>query len=551
MSESLRRRAIPGLALAGILALALGLRLWGIGFGLPYPYHVDEPTYVSAALNLGAGIRGEQLNPTGFINLLCGEYAAYFIAGRLTGVFASTADFARAYRADPSVFLLLGRLTSALLGALTALVVFLFGWASGRRRVGWLAALFMAVIFLHVRDSYFGVPDVTTAFLVGLSVVLCVLAVDRPRRAYFYLAALAGGYALATKWSIWPLLVPLVLTAIVRRRRGWSSIPEAAIAVLCLAGGVAVGAFQILYRPAAYLDYALREQQAGSAGGYNEWRVDTVAGWVFYLETLAYSLGIVLAALALVGVLRRLVHAVRRPGAADWVILSFPVVYFLVMGASRHYFVRYALPLAPFAVLFAAEAVAASASWLEARRVRGVGYVNGGLALLAVLATVQPVARDVAFDRLMTRVDTRTIAKEWIEANIPAGTKIAVDWRAHGPPLSTPELAWPASTRVYDVTTVGETGLSEHPLQWYVDNGFRYLITTSFIYDLPLVDPGWDAKRRQFYASLDQNLELVQEFRPYSGDTAPDFVFDEIYGPIVSLWQRDRPGPTLKIYRLQ
>jgi hypothetical protein len=29
------------------------------------------------------------------------------------------------------------------------------------------------------------------------------------------------------------------------------------------------------------------------------------------------------------------------------------------------------------------------------------------------------------------------------------------------------------------------------------------------------------------------------------------FIFDEIYGPAISLWQRERPGPTIKVYRLK
>jgi hypothetical protein len=91
---------VNGLFLIAILALALGLRIWGIGFGLPYPYHPDEPTYVSAALNLGAGIIGRQPNPTGFSNILFGEYASYYLAGRLTGLFSSAAAFEQAYRSN-------------------------------------------------------------------------------------------------------------------------------------------------------------------------------------------------------------------------------------------------------------------------------------------------------------------------------------------------------------------------------------------------------------------------------------------------------------------
>ena len=35
--------------LAGVTLLALAVRLWGIGFGLPSLYHSDEPKYVLIA----------------------------------------------------------------------------------------------------------------------------------------------------------------------------------------------------------------------------------------------------------------------------------------------------------------------------------------------------------------------------------------------------------------------------------------------------------------------------------------------------------------------
>ena len=42
-----------GFALFFLLVLGLGLRLWGIGFGLPYEYHVDEVQYVRQAASMG------------------------------------------------------------------------------------------------------------------------------------------------------------------------------------------------------------------------------------------------------------------------------------------------------------------------------------------------------------------------------------------------------------------------------------------------------------------------------------------------------------------
>jgi 4-amino-4-deoxy-L-arabinose transferase-like glycosyltransferase len=548
----MKRLATAGLALAGILVLALALRLWGIGFGLPYAYHFDEPTYVSAALNLGARIIGRQPNPTGFSNLLFGEYAVYFVAGRLVGWFASVGDFERAYRLDPTAFLLLGRVTSALLGTLNVLAVYQVGKTWAHRGQGLLAALFLAVAFLHVRDSHYGVPDITAACLVSVTVVFCLLMVRQPARGYSYLAAATGGLAIAVKWSVWPLLITLSLAVFFRWQMRGEKLAIGQLSryllslLLCFVGGLILGGFQLFLKPAVYLEYALREAAAGEGGGFGAWQIDTVAGWLFYLKTAAYGLGLVFLALAVLGGLWRAVQAVRNRDRLSLLLLSFPVCYYLIMGATRHYFARYALPLVPFAAVFAAEPI-----WALAQMdTRQQALAKGLAALLAVAVLAQPLASSVQHDRLLGAEDTRTVAKSWIEANVPAGAKIAVDWPVHGPPLSTPERGMPGSSAVYNVVTLGGTGLADHDLQWYKEQGFNYLVTSSFITDLSLVDQARGADRSRFYTSLDRELSLLQEIRPYVGDTAPAFIFDEIYGPAVSLWQRNQPGPTLKIYKL-
>jgi hypothetical protein len=548
-------KRVGGLILIAIFFLALGLRLWGIGFGLPYPYHADEPTYVSAALNLGAGIIGRQPNPTGFSNILFGEFASYFLAGRLSGLFPSTAAFEQAYRVDPSIFLLLGRLTSAALGSATVLVLYWLGTRLNRRAAGWLAALFLAVAFLHVRDSHYGVPDVATTFFVSLAVLLCVLASQTHSSKYLGAAAAATGYAIATKWSVWPVGIPLLIAFVyhfwwrIRAKQAplsgqWLGMLAVA---LCFAGGFALGGFQLLMKPATYLEYALREARAGEAGGFGLWQIDTVPGWEFYLKTLFYGLDAVALILGVVGLARRTVLAMVRRDAASAVLISFPLIYFLVMGSTQHYFARYALPLVPFVALGAADAILAAHDWLAVRH-RTLAWVT--TAVLALGTLTLPLLRSIQHDVLLTQLDTRTIAKAWIEANLPAQAKIAADWPVHTPPLSTAAQPMPGSSVTYDMQYIGGSGLSDHDLDWYRGQGYTYLIASSFIYDIPLVFPQQDTDRKAFYASLPQELALVKKFSANPDGAEPPFLFDEIYGPMVSLWQRERPGPTIEIYQL-
>jgi len=223
----------------------------------------------------------------------------------------------------------------------------------------------------------------------------------------------------------------------------------------------------------------------------------------------------------------------------------------LYMGRSSQFFARYILLIIPMLVILGATVLDRIGSWIalvrewQNRRVRAI-VMGAALAL-----SLQPLLSSVWYDYLLTQTDTRTLAMQWIEANFPDGTKIAIDWLEHGPPLATPKRVTPHSSRTYDVTHIGGTGLSDHSIEWYRERGFDYLIATSFIYDIPLVDEKRNAERQAFYASLNQELELVHEFCPYEGDTEPPFIFEEIYGPAISLWQRERPGPTLKVYRVE
>jgi dolichyl-phosphate-mannose--protein O-mannosyl transferase len=237
----------------------------------------------------------------------------------------------------------------------------------------------------------------------------------------------------------------------------------------------------------------------------------------------------------------------KRDQQAAVLLLLF-AGYFLLMASSRRYFMRYAVPMVPFLALAAADVINwATERWSASGR-RGVVLA---LTALVMVAALQPFFAAARTNILWGREDTRTIAKRWIEQNIPDGAKIASDWMVHGVPLATLDVPSPDSRWAYEVTEVNGWGLSDYPVEFYRTEGFNYVITTSYISDLDLVDPQQNGMREAFYRSLDTAFDPVKEFRPYAGEVEPPFIFDEIYGPVVSLWQRERPGPTIKIYRVQ
>lgn len=541
--------------IALIFLLALLIRLWGIKFGLPYSYHYDETTYTGAALNLGTGKLGVQINPTGYTNILFLEYASFFIIGKITGLFSTVSSFGQLYRTDPSMFLLLGRLTSAILGAMNLLVVYQVGKFLRNQVVGILASLLLAVAFLHVRDSHFAVPDITATFFVSLTCLFCLLSLRDDRLRYVILAALMSGFAIATKWTVWPIAITLILAILLKIQKNEKSLLSSRstwklifISGACFLVGYLLGGVQTIIWPKLYIDYALTELSAGETGGFFIWQVDTLPGWLFYLKTMSYGLGITVTLLFVIGLFAKVYEVIKKKDYAGIVFLSFPIIYFVIMGATRHYFARYVLLLVPFAVYIAAEFIYTLKEYLERKNLKFVWALVAGLVALGLL---QQFVYDIRLDYLLTKIDTRTTAHEWIEENIPEGSIIAMDWLIHGPPLSTPEKLVPNSEKIYDVTTFDDdSGLSKNAIQWYQESNFNYLIASSFIYQIPLVDKTENDERVEFYKSLNTEFALIKEFKPYQGNSEPSFIFDEIYGPAISLWQRERPGPTIKIFKV-
>ena len=387
--------------------------------------------------------------------------------------------------------------------------------------------------------------------LISFSSALCVAFVLRPVSWKLILGAVFAGLGVATKWTAWPIIVTLGLATYL----GWLSLnhhkTSSTLTSLWVrsgfgfAIGLVVGGFQLFIMPAAYLTYAITELQSGQAGGFGIWQIDDVSGWQFYVQTLVWGLGIVLLGLAIWGLAKRISLGFRRRDAVSIMVLSFPLIYFLIMGFTRHYFARYALPLVSFLAFFAAEATLGLSKLLIPVN---TNRRNVFVACLAALAMVQPAASSLRHDILLTRDDTRTLAKEWIEANIPEGASVAADWPIHGPPLKSMERDASTAGVRYELAVIGGSGLADHALDWYLDQGVDYIVSSSSIYSIELVDKSWNAERLAFYASLDEGLELQASFYPNSRRDEQRFIFDEIYGPAIDLWDRNRPGPTIKVY---
>ena len=528
---------------------ALLLRLWGVGFGLPYEYHIDEHFYYPHAWSMGQGdlnLPDQSHGPSLYLGLLLLGQKSMQVA-----VFPqlSSADFGLLRDTNPWPYLLSARVISALLGALTIPIVFLLARRYREYKTGLVAAAIMTVLFFHVRDSHFGVPDTLTTLFTALAGWLALRAYQTRRASDILGAGLAAGIATGAKYTSAIVFVSILLAVLLqnvpwRRRAGLI-----ALSVSGLIAGFVIGYPNILINPAAFIkDISFLSIRVGE--GFEGWRIVPDNSAVFYLDTLVWSTGIVAMILTGLGLLA----AIVRRQSEGLILGAFPVLYFITLSLSQGHFGRYLLPLLPFTVVLLADAgwnvlpaLIRRTSQNPPRLIR-LAQPIGMAVILAVL--IPNLLNSVRFDWILTQADTRTLAKQWIESNLAAGSRIAIEWPYHTPPLSNGYETPPESTREYWLDRVWGFGLADRPLEQYQSDGTQFIIATSFVRNIPVADPQDEERRQQFYAQLPHVLKRIQTFSPRCDGGEPTFIFDQLYGPAVDLWAQCLAGPQIDIYQV-
>jgi hypothetical protein len=564
VAEAPRRRAITlpsGLgwpaALLGLFAVALIIRLVGIRTGLPYIYNADENShFVPHAI----GMFGHDLNPDYFVNPPAFTYLIHVLYLVRWG--SDPASVGNAYASDPTSAFVIARAASAFLGALAALFTALAGARLfSDRRTGFIAGAILAVAFLAVQYSHYALNDAPTMAPLALSLVGVAGIYRTGRLREYLLAGAALGVAIATKYTAGILVVTILAAALA------SPVPQPKWRGLAACAGFCVLGF-LVFNPYALLDHhafidGLRKQTdtaAGDEGG--KLGLASSSGWIYYLGTFGWGFGWIPSVAAVGGGIRM----AMRDRRMALVLLPAPILLFLYLGQQSRFFSRWLLPIYPLLALLAAWALVELA-----RRLNWRWLVGAGAALLCVQGLVYSVHND----RVLAREDTRQLARDWMAAHIPAGSKIVVEpiapdqWaavpgvfnRATGSGNTWNKFRTSRSTVNNDgsVITHGagrvvkledyERTTRPDLVRAYGQGGFCWVVTGSTQYGRAYADPKVVPQAIKYYDALKKAGTLVFESKPYGSDTSLPFSFDYSfnYYPL----SYDRPGPEVQIYRLR
>jgi hypothetical protein len=513
------------------------LRLWGINFGLPALYRPDEDVTVGRAMGIFHGI----LNPhfADWPHLYFYVAAAWLAPFRLIGL---VQDQASGY---------LGiRILDALLGSLTVLLVFEFGRRAYGLLAGFLAASALAVAFLHVRDSHFATLDIPLTLAITAALYIAFRTIQSRGLRPLLLNGIALGVAASLKYNGALVFAGIAAAQTLRARAElirWSRL----LARLALIAAIGVATL-VITSPFLVLDPGMTQHGIGYIFAHLGRATAPAIGWVQLSLALWYGIDPVLLLLAIIGV----AYAARRRQPADWIILTFLLVYFLLIGAGRSVFLRYADPMIPPLLLLGGRALAA----LVNRTARGQPR-KLALAVAFVLVVVAPVVHDVRYDLLIQQTDTRTLAFDWLAQHVPAGSRAVVPYMAgpahdqamvdsgeHSHGATDLYVASFLDSRLetqYSIHELTREDLQLTSLESFRKEGIAYVVVG---YETP--GTGCQAD-----SPLERTLRLqgpaLASFSPTNG--CPESAFDPIdtyYVPLAGYGGWVRPGPYIRIYRL-
>jgi len=406
--ETERDRVAGGAALTALLAVAVGLRLWRIGLGLPD--FLEEAIPFRLALGMMDVATGRvDWNPHHFNYPSLATYLHFLVQqtvfgiGRLLGAYPSYADYLLSYSIDPTRMVVAARWVGVICDALAVVGVVRLGERFARG-AGLLAGFLVATAPILITTSHSIFCDSVMGVLAVWALERMLAWHDQGRQRDLVLASVLVGLAAGAKYPAAVLLLPMAW--LIWHRRGWAGFASwAALSGVALVAFVVSTPFAILDSRAFWRDVFF--EGAHAAGGH----LGSVGhrSFAFHLANLTTNVGWAGALLLLASPALAVVDGRRRPGlVALWIAL---LGFGAPIALARIDADRYLVPV----ILFAAPLAAISGWILLGRLPRPGRRFAMGLGLLFLMIPVSLRGVRTAGEGADT---TQLQARRWCDAHV-------------------------------------------------------------------------------------------------------------------------------------
>lgn len=424
-----------------ILVFALGLRLWGISYGFPLFLVNDEPALVLGALKmielktLLPALHQEEFKKV----LYYPPLPSYFYLVTLAPVIAAhwalsgfppVEQYKDIVTLDPSFIWIAARVLNALMSVVLIAFIYLIARRITRsERAGLLAAIFLSLSFYHLQLSQVVRHWMPAALLIYASWYAALRIRDLNLKKSYVLSGVLAGLAGGVNTSSAVAVIPAIFFHFSRKGEKFLSKISSSRFWLMLGAALLIALVFVALYP-----YGLTRGEgaagAGSDLGARIFRLSSVnfADWLKFLYEylkLLWRYEAILFAAAAGGMIlfwRNKKDAIHPLLALAFGLAHLSLLYFFFNKIPRA--LVFILPiLSVFAGYFADRAI------LKAQNFFRATAANLFLVYLCsfIIFFAWPLVIDLRYVYLFSQKDTRLLAKDWIRANIPAGTKMMSD----------------------------------------------------------------------------------------------------------------------------
>ncbi len=430
MISFLKRHAL----LIAVMFLAVAIRLPAVSYGLPYHLLADEETSVYGALKM-IDLRTvlPVLHRDDFDTLLYYPpglayiYVIFFLPAILIKYLSSglSLDHLKAVLTiDPSIFWYIARSLGIVFGLANIWLVYRIGKHIFKKdSLAVLGAFLFSTSFLTVTMDPTAHHWTAGIFFCLLSsyVLLRTLHPDfnGNRNHRLALAGLILGIAFGTSYLVVYVPPLIIMIAYCRFKNPPVESMEKRLVYKNVLWNIlyfvvpftALAIFFIVIHPGAFL------YQAGHGGEY-AYAMQSIAGFIVYYVRAIWNYELPLLLISFTG----LIVLFRRKRETFYLILTCTFVMGVVMYIFMYNNPRYLLPLIPILALMSTYAYAELSPYFL-RTLRKKIFIYTGALILALYF----VAVYGKYEILLSRGDTRLMARDWIERTLPKGSTIITD----------------------------------------------------------------------------------------------------------------------------
>ncbi|MGH7245340.1 MAG: ArnT family glycosyltransferase [Candidatus Levyibacteriota bacterium] len=460
-----------------LIVFGFALRTFGINWDQGYHLHPDERAILLFAipLHFPASLK-DFLSPQSPWNphfFAYGSFPLYLlkIVSLIVGIVNKPA-------LGYDGILYVGRYISAIADTATIAVLFFLAKKLFGKKVGFLAAFFYALSTLPLQLSHFYAVDTMLTFFITLTIYMLVLFYQKPTRKKALLIGTFFGLSLVTKTSALALIASigialyidffLIFLKNIRNPHVWlAHIPHVIKTLLSdvLLIGITTLAVIMVGEPYGLIDFPTflsqtLQQSAMTKDAftfpYTLQYVGIIPYWYEIKNIFLWGQGPFLATMCFIGILVFLWFVLKKTTqnkrAAEIIILTFFLAYFLVVGKFAIGFMRYMLPLYPILCLSGALVMYkffhVVKRALIPKELQKLFYI-----VVFFWIGVGTLLWPASFLHIYTSPNTRVLASNWMNQHMPTGSKIALEHWDDGLPLFGQEKFTNLTLPLYDPDT--------------------------------------------------------------------------------------------------